>query len=331
MADYGKLFCRIWANEDFRKLSARDQQLYCLLISFPTRNLAGVLPLTIKRWSHCTADSSEKKIADSLNALNDARFIVLDTETEEVLVRTFIRNDEVYKQPNLLKAALKDAKRTESMTLRLVIRQELLALPEHRNQDLTAAAAYNLVETPSEPFLNPSGRVSEMVLSPQETPNVPLIEPCGVGGYLSSKDAPPPTPPPTPPPRARERTSMDISTITNGHPAKPLTPAPVELQKSEAATKGGILVRECLKIHWPDAVLTDLRLQANALMKEGVDPAAIRICLRNYETEPAGGRRLLRHFLADAIRELNGHNGHKPGPAVTKGADWQAMKTGELS
>jgi hypothetical protein len=197
MAEYGKLFSSIWTNSDFRKLAAREQQLYCLLISFPTRSLAGVLPLTIKRWANCTEDATEANITEALSALDALRFIVVDWQSEELLVRTFIRNDEVYKQPNLMKACLKDAQKTESTALRQVLQRELLGLPEHRNKELTEIVANKLVETPSEGFpegiSKPSGTLVEVITEKPETLLEPILEGCGVGVTTVSN---PPTPTP---------------------------------------------------------------------------------------------------------------------------------------
>jgi hypothetical protein len=115
-----------------------SQQLYALLISYSTRNLAGVLPMTLKRWAGCTADSTVENITDvAAAALAARRFVVVDWDTEELLVRTYIRNDEVYKQPNLMQAARKFCRQVESVSLRWALFDELTKLPDHKNSDQT--------------------------------------------------------------------------------------------------------------------------------------------------------------------------------------------------
>jgi hypothetical protein len=201
MAEYGKLFGRIWSDPEFVTLEARPQQLYALMVSFPTRNPAGVLPLTLKRWAKCTRGATPGNVSAALKVLVANKFIVVDWDTEEALVRTFIRNDEVYRQPNVMKSALKFALKIESETLRWALHDELRRIPEHKNSDHTKDVAYALVEgltrTPAEPFLEP-------FLEPLAEP-LPLG--CGVGSYVSGvRVAPSPTPPtspsPTPPPTA---------------------------------------------------------------------------------------------------------------------------------
>lgn len=92
MADYGKLLSRIWSDSEFVELDAQAQQLYCLLISYSTRNLAGVLPLTLKRWANATKGATVESVTDAMQRLAERRFVVVDWNTEEVLVRTYIRN-----------------------------------------------------------------------------------------------------------------------------------------------------------------------------------------------------------------------------------------------
>lgn len=135
MADYGKLLSRIWSDSEFVELDAQAQQLYCLLISYSTRNLAGVLPLTLKRWANATKGATVESVTDAMQRLAERRFVVVDWNTEEVLVRTYIRNDEVWKQPNLLRSARKSALQVESGAIRWALHRELRRLPDHKEAD----------------------------------------------------------------------------------------------------------------------------------------------------------------------------------------------------
>ena len=179
MGDYGKLMARIWSDKDFTALDAREQQVFMLLLSYPTRNYAGVLPLTLRRWSNATADATPDTVKQALNRLAETHFVVVDWDTEEVLVRSFIRNDEVYRQPNLMKSCIKDVLRVESQFLKSAMATELLRLPDHKNDEYTKAIAKSLVETPSEGF--------------QEGFREPIAEGCVVGGKDSSNQPPSPS------------------------------------------------------------------------------------------------------------------------------------------
>jgi hypothetical protein len=154
MGDYGKLYSHIWQDAEFagtEGLDARVQLVFLLLLSFPTRNNAGVLPLTIKRWARASRDGTVGNVTAALRVLEAGRFIVIDWETEEVLIRTFIRNDELYKKPNVMKNALKDVECVESALLKQALADELHRLiPMQASiemRQLTADSVKRLVET----------------------------------------------------------------------------------------------------------------------------------------------------------------------------------------
>lgn len=126
MSDYAAVYARIWTDREFTTLDARPQQVYLMLVSYPTRNLAGVLPLTLRRWANATADATVENLTAALGTLEFRRFLVLDWDTEEVLVRTYIRNDEVWKQPRLMHLALGDSLAVASPKIRDTLGDELL-------------------------------------------------------------------------------------------------------------------------------------------------------------------------------------------------------------
>lgn len=125
MSEYGKLMSSIWGDKDFTALNDREQKVFMMLFSFPTRNLAGVVPLTIRRWSKCSSDATETNVKAALLALAKLRFIIIDLDTEEVLIRTYIRNDEVWKQPNLMTRCLRYCEAVASERLKAEIAIEL--------------------------------------------------------------------------------------------------------------------------------------------------------------------------------------------------------------
>lgn len=126
---YAKLYRDIWTDPDFTSLPAVMQYLYFFLVSQPNLNAAGVLPLTIRRWATISGGVKAGDIECDLAVLHDRKYIVMDAETEELLVRTFIRNDGLWRIPNTLYAVVRDAERTVSPTLRASLACELAALP----------------------------------------------------------------------------------------------------------------------------------------------------------------------------------------------------------
>jgi hypothetical protein len=126
--EHARILTRIWDDPDFCALPVHQQRLYFLLLS--RRNMAscGVLPLQVRKWAKSAADTSEEDIEKTLAELESGRYVVVDEETEEVLIRTLIRNDGVLKVPNVFKGALATATNVESPKLRQVLAEELRKL-----------------------------------------------------------------------------------------------------------------------------------------------------------------------------------------------------------
>ncbi len=276
MADYGKLLSRIWADPHFIALSARSQQVYCLLLSYSTRNAAGVLPLTLKRWAKCTADATIDLLTDALIDLAANDFIVIDWDTEEVLIRTFIRNDEVYRQPNLMKSARKFALQTESVALRWTLHDELKRLPEHANENDTTEVINKLVEGLSRPVAEPIAEpIADGLLEP-------IAQGCGVGeGYVGKGVHPLPLRKPSPSPAA--------------------APLPEPLD-AIAATSGAELVRRIIPSEHPAAVQTALRHRASELVNTGTPAADVEAALRLWLTKPNLGPNVLPSLVSEVLK-----------------------------
>lgn len=126
---YAQLLKSVWSDPEWRLLSRDAQWLYELLISQASMNYAGVLDLTARRWSRLAAGTTVADIEAALEELAVARFIVVDPDTEEVLVRTFIRNDGLWKQARMFMIALSEARDVQSPILREALAIELLRLP----------------------------------------------------------------------------------------------------------------------------------------------------------------------------------------------------------
>ncbi|MGW5477642.1 hypothetical protein [Streptomyces sp. NPDC004008] len=126
---HGRVLSSIWEDEDFIALTQQQQRLYLFLISQPNLNHAGLLPVTLKRWARKALGLTAAELDEQLRALHAARFIVLDDDTEELLIRSFVRNDSVWKQPRVMGAMVSGALEIESPALRLALLAEMDRLP----------------------------------------------------------------------------------------------------------------------------------------------------------------------------------------------------------
>jgi hypothetical protein len=129
-SDFAPLLRSIWSDDDWRALSMDAQHIYLLLLSHPDRNSAGVLSLTLRKWTRLARDLSPDRLDAAMAELDDTGFIVVDESTEEVLVRAYIRRATVYKHIRMMANALREASEVESERLRSALGQELVRLPK---------------------------------------------------------------------------------------------------------------------------------------------------------------------------------------------------------
>jgi hypothetical protein len=126
---HGRLMARIWSDKTFIGLTPDAQRVYMLLLSQANLTHAGTIPLTVRRWAAYADGVTEQDMVSSLRELERNRFVVIDGTTEELLVRTLIRNDGVFKQPKVFLSAKSDALMVASHKIRRVLVAELRLLP----------------------------------------------------------------------------------------------------------------------------------------------------------------------------------------------------------
>jgi hypothetical protein len=150
----------IWRDPHWRKLSRSAQALYMQLLSQKELDCAGILPLQPEKWATgCNELTVEQMWAD-LNELQAARFVFHDTDTYEAFVRSYMRNSNVLKVPNMIKSALRSARMVASEMIREVLAAEL-RLTNRSEAAETANEIDQKRGTLPEPFPNPSRTLSE--------------------------------------------------------------------------------------------------------------------------------------------------------------------------
>ncbi|MEZ0066728.1 hypothetical protein ABIA32_002740 [Streptacidiphilus sp. MAP12-20] len=222
---HGRTLASIWEDPDFLALTMAQQRLYLFLISQPNLNHAGLLPLTIKRWSSKAGDLTADELRSQLAALEAARFVLVDDDTEELLIRTFVRNDGVWKMPKVMGAMVSGAQEISSHQLRRALLDEMdriplnelsdvpgPKLPSPRQQIRDHIAVLRRTITPPEP--TPPNPLRNPSAAPSDTPADPLVNPSGTlseapaepstHAHACASHAPSPAPAPTPSPTTKE-------------------------------------------------------------------------------------------------------------------------------
>lgn len=157
--NYANISTAIWRNEEFRALTVGAQHMYLLLTSQPDISAAGVLPLSVKRWSNQSSGATTASVMGVLTELASHRFIVFDTETEELLVRAFVRWDGGHTNPKRRPVIERAAKDVESVGIRrsLAVEFKRLGLPDWLPDSLSGSLPDS---PPTEPDAPSAGRES---------------------------------------------------------------------------------------------------------------------------------------------------------------------------
>lgn len=123
--EYGKLYKSAWGDRDFKALAEGEQALYQKLISQSDTSLAGALTYAPVRWAGQTAGMTVADIESRMAGLVEKRYAMVDLETQEVLIRSYIRNDSGWRSPRTMLGVAGAVRRILSPLLRAAVSVEL--------------------------------------------------------------------------------------------------------------------------------------------------------------------------------------------------------------
>ena len=123
--EYGKLYKSAWGDRDFKALTEGEQALYQKLISQSDTSLAGVLTYAPVRWAGQTAGMTVADIESRMAGLVEKRYALVDLDTQEVLIRSYIRNDSGWRSPRTMLGVAGAVRRILSPLLRAAVSVEL--------------------------------------------------------------------------------------------------------------------------------------------------------------------------------------------------------------
>src|SRR5690606_6747999 len=126
--EYGQLRHDIWRDDDWLNLTVPAQHLYMVLLSDPTLNYCGISSWHVGRLSQRSAENSPRDTLLAALELAERHFIVVDEETEEVLIRSYLRHDPILKNPRLAVTMSKEYGVIGSRKLRAALVFELTRL-----------------------------------------------------------------------------------------------------------------------------------------------------------------------------------------------------------
>jgi hypothetical protein len=125
--DRGTIRTSIWGDDHWRELSIAAQHLYMQLETSPSLSYAGVVDWRPGKLA-LASDATAQERYDAALELQGKFFVIIDDDTEEILVRSFLRHDGLLEKPNMVIALHKAFAQVASRTLRGVIVHELARL-----------------------------------------------------------------------------------------------------------------------------------------------------------------------------------------------------------
>lgn len=118
----------IWSSDEFLDLSGGAQHLYFILWTHPHRSFCGSVEWHPGRLAAFASDLTAELVNENAIELSEKLFLCVDLDTEEALIRSWIKHDGLYRQPNMAVAMAKDRAGLASRGLRGVVVREVAKL-----------------------------------------------------------------------------------------------------------------------------------------------------------------------------------------------------------
>lgn len=128
--EFAKVKAGIWQDDDFRALPYQAQHLYFVILTDPELSYCGVADWRPKRMLPKSAGWTLTELESAANILAEKRLLIIDEDTEEVLVRSFLRHDGVMAHNKLCVSAATAYAALASNTIRGVVVHELRRLEQ---------------------------------------------------------------------------------------------------------------------------------------------------------------------------------------------------------
>lgn len=126
--DHARVKTSIWLDPDFTALRSAEQHLYLALMSNKGLSRCGVIDYIPSRFERLASDLTAAKFKAAVSGLRAARFVVLDEQTQELLLRSYVRHDGVLDRVNMGKATGTAFEAVVSHPIREAIGEELARL-----------------------------------------------------------------------------------------------------------------------------------------------------------------------------------------------------------
>jgi hypothetical protein len=146
-----RLQVSIWSDADWLALSVDAQRAYLLVLSQPGLSLCGVIAYTPRRWATYAAGDTTERLEAAIDELEERRFVVVDRDTEELLIRSFMRRDRVHpKNDKCWRPAMAQREAIVSVLIRGAVEEEVARILAEHNKSQADGSSQGAPDDPSE-------------------------------------------------------------------------------------------------------------------------------------------------------------------------------------
>lgn len=193
--DHTRVNLDIWGDDEFLELPVDAQNLYWRLWTSPDRTYCGSHEWRPGKLVQSAGDWTLPRLQAAAAVLSERLFLIIDVDTEECLLRSWIKHDGLWKQPNMAVSMATARAGLGSKVLRGVIVHEVKKLveaePEQggwKRDEVKKMLRQNAIDPASIPPFNPGPNGG---VNPPADPHVnPLINPYGHPGVNPPADPP---------------------------------------------------------------------------------------------------------------------------------------------
>lgn len=153
--EYARLRVSSYDDPDVEALTIEAQWLYYkVLLAHPTLSSCGVMDWRPKKLVRKGSNAGPVKILAAAAELEHARFLMFNLETEEVLLRSYVRGDELLKNPKMAGAVIKAYQAVASRELQAALVTEIIRIRKE-NPDYSSWSHKDTAEDLSRILLRP--------------------------------------------------------------------------------------------------------------------------------------------------------------------------------
>lgn len=186
--DYAQIRQDMWSDDRWRGLTPMAQWLYMLLLSDPRLSYAGVTDWHPGKLSQRAKECTARDVLIAAAELSDDHFLVIDEDTEEVMIRSYLRHDPLMRNPRLAVTMAKDFGVVGSNKIRAAIVWELQRL-KRSEPDLPAWEKPQVKTVLKQNAVNPREMVTDLPVGAATYFGVGLPDGLGVGLGVDSAEA----------------------------------------------------------------------------------------------------------------------------------------------